>query len=816
MTFLFTDLEGSTRLWEAHDGAMREAVARHDQILKAAIAGHRGAVFSPMGDGMAAAFGSAADAIRAALGAQRELVAERWGTTGTLRVRMGIHTGDATPRDGQYLDRSVNRCARLMAVAHGGQILISGTTRALLGDALVDGATLVDLGEHHLRDLDRPERVFQLLDPALPHEFPPLRTEAARTGNLPVPASSFLGRQDEIAEIANLLREKRTVTLTGVGGVGKTRLALQVAETMHPRFRNGVWLVELARVRDADAVVEAFAAVFSVVAPRGVNLADALAGSLRTKELLLVVDNCEHVLAPVAGLLSELERSCAGVVVLATSREALGIAGEQLVGVPSLGVPISSDLDVVAASDAVRLFVERATAVKVDFEVTPANVDAVAEVARRLDGIPLALELAAARAAVLSPAQIAQRLDQRFRLLAGGERGAIERHATLRAAVDWSFDLLTESERRLLKSLSVFAGGFTLDAAEHICVEPGIDEMDVLDLLSALVARSLVVADDADPTENRYRLLETIRQYAEERLEGTDREHLRDRHARYYADFMDGALLGARGPEPREWLLRLDLELENVRSAMARAVAAADIALALRLVDAVEVPILFSPIATAVAGFLEDVVVLAADSPVDHPQAFLSAAWRALGRGDFARAEDLLDRADDLISEPTPQLRDWRAGVRGNLALTRGDFERGIAYFEEAAAACAEYDAYNYAWQLCTIVALRGVQEDLVTIVPDAERVVALARREGNPLLETYALGQLALTLASSEPDAARGISSRPRFSKRASARAISMTSTSSRPHSSPRSSANAGPRCVPPAPFSTGPSGACSSRFRP
>ena len=380
--------------------------------------------------------------------------------------------------------------------------------------------------------------------------FPPLESLDAQPGNLPVQHSSFVGRQREVAEVAALLGDTRIVTLTGVGGVGKTRLACQVAAEALPQFPHGAWLVELDRVRDPDVVVDAVVGVFDLPPRPGVELVETLVSFLRSKELLLVLDNCEHLLTPVAALIRALEGACPGLVVLATSREGLGLAGERIVAVPSLGVPGSDDCDGVAGSEAVRVFVERAQAVSADFTVTDENAPAVAEVVRRLDGIPLALELAAARIPVLSPAQLAQRLDQRFRLLAGGERGAVERHATLRAAIDWSYDLLAPAEQLVLARLSVFAGGCSLEAAESVCCGGGVDELDVLDLLAVLVARSLVVADDAASGERRYRLLETVRQYAEERLDDGDHEELRERHSRYYADFVESAVDRVAGPGP--------------------------------------------------------------------------------------------------------------------------------------------------------------------------------------------------------------------------------------------------------------------------
>ena len=467
---------------------------------------------------------------------------ESWGETGPLSVRMGLHTCEAgaarrrllrqrreqsCPPDGRgpwWTGRGLTGHAELARATPTGSSSISGTTGSPISHA------------HRA--------LFQLVVSGTPSEFPPLRSLDSLPGNLPLQLTSFVGREREVKSTLALLDDHRIVTLTGIGGVGKTRLAVQVAAEVLPEFRHGAWIVELAQVREPGAVVEAVAAVFGLKPRPGDAPGGSLVDALRGKALLLVVDNCEHVLAPAATLIRELAQECPGVKMLATSREALGVSGEQVIGVMSLAVPSAADSAAVMTSDAGRLFVERAGAVSVEFQLTEKNAAAVMEVVTRLDGIPLAIELAAARAGVLSPSQIAQRLDQRFRLLAGGPRGAIERHATLRAAVDWSFDLLDAQEQRLLARLSIFTGGCTLDAAEAVCSGDSIAEHDVLDLLSALVARSLVVADDTDPTEHRYRLLETIRQYAEEHLDPADRDGLRQRHAFHYTDFAERALEG--------------------------------------------------------------------------------------------------------------------------------------------------------------------------------------------------------------------------------------------------------------------------------
>jgi predicted ATPase/class 3 adenylate cyclase len=753
VTFLFTDVEGSTRLWDDHPEAMRDALARHDEILRSAVTSHGGHVVKTTGDGMHAAFATAHDALDASAEAQRVLVAESWDGMGPLRVRMGLHTCEAELRDGDYYGSAVNRAARLMTAAHGGQVVVSLATSELVRDADWE---LVDLGEHRLADLSRTERIFQLVVPDTPSDFPPLRSLDALPGNLPLQLTSFVGREREVQTLLSLLAERRILTLTGIGGVGKTRLALQAAAEALPRFRHGAWVTELGHVREPGAVDEAVAAVLGLKAPPGEDARRALLDSLRGKQLLLVVDNCEHVLASASSLVVEVARECPSVTILATSREALGVAGEHVIGVASLAVPATADQAAVMSSESGRLFVERATAASGDFELTENNAAAVMEVVIRLDGIPLAIELAAARVGVLSPSQIAQRLDQRFRLLAGGTRGAIERHATLRAAVDWSFDLLDAAEQRLLARLSIFAGGCTLDAAEAICSDDTIAAYDVLDLLSNLVGRSLVVADDSDPAEHRYRLLETIRQYAEEHLDPADLDAVSERHSRYYTEFAEQALGGVRGPKPSEWLTRLEFETENLRTTAARAVATGDGAVLERLVLALDDPVFWFPVAQALYGFADEIGELGRRAPQEHPLFLGVAADARCGRGDLEGAEQSLDEMRASAPVFTPRLQVWDKLIRSNHALSRGDVPGAIAHVREATAAAEQYDAYEHAWLLCTLAGFHSMVGDVDAAAENAGQGLVLARNIGNPILSAYALGQSAFTLASRDPERAR------------------------------------------------------------
>ncbi len=585
VTFLFTDIEGSTQLWEKYPEAMKDALAKHDSLLRSIFESHHGHVFKTIGDAFCVAFVSPSDALNASLEAQRVLQTESWGET-PLKVRMALHTGEAQQRDGDYFGQPLNRVARLMSAGHGGQILISISTQKLIGDKLPSGVMLKDMGERRLKDLIRPERLFQAVAADLPQDFSPLKTLDAFRHNLPVQLTSFVGREKEIAEVKKLISEKRLVTLIGPGGTGKTRLSLQVGADVLDTFDDGVWFVELASVSDPALVAHAVAAVLSVREDQGKPLVDALQDYLRAKSLLLILDNCEHLIESCAELADTLLRSSPGLKIIVSSREALGIAGETSFRVPSLSLPDVHHLPTVEGLtqfDAVRLFIDRAVSVKSDFHVTNANAPAVAQVCHRLDGIPLAIELAAARVKGLSVEQIAARLDDRFRLLTGGSRTALPRQQTLRTSIDWSYDLLSEPERVLLRRLSVFVGDWSLEAVEavtsdqlSVSSEQLTNKTDrrllitdnILDLLLRLIDKSLVVEEERGG-EARYRLLETIRQYARDKLfESGEVEQLRARHLEFFLKFAEEARPKLRSAEQLELLDRQRSEYENLRVAV--------------------------------------------------------------------------------------------------------------------------------------------------------------------------------------------------------------------------------------------------------
>ena len=559
VTFLLADVEGSTQLWEGDKEAMRAACARHYELLGAAIELHGGVrpVEQGEGDGVVGAFGRPADAVAAALDLQRAFSDETWPGGTVLRVRVALHTGEAQFRDqDRYGGRAVSRGARLRAVAHGGQTVLSDATRDLVADRLPSGVALRDLGTHRLKDLGQSERVWQLCHPDVMTDFPPLRSLNAVTNNLPAQLTSFVGRDRELAEVGGAVGAARLVTLTGVGGCGKTRLALHAAAEAADRFPDGVRWVELAPVSDPDLVAYVVARTFGLREEESRPVIDTLAEQLAGVNALVALDNCEHLVGACAGLVERLLRAAPGLRVVATSREALGVPGEVTWQVPSL--------DDEAAT---QLFIERAAQVRPGFSPDADETVLVTQICRRLDGIPLAIELAAARTRMMSPARIAAVLDDRFRLLTGGGRTALPRQQTLETSVAWSHDLLDDQERALLRRLSVFAGGFTLDAAETVGAADPLDQYAVLDAISRLVGKSLVHVDH--DAEGRYRLLETIRLYAGQRLvESGESDATRDRHLAFFLSLAERAEPEIVRADGADWLAALERDHDNLRAAM--------------------------------------------------------------------------------------------------------------------------------------------------------------------------------------------------------------------------------------------------------
>ena len=513
------------------------------------------------------------------MAAQLALSAEPWELATPLLVRMALHTGAAEERGGDYFGQPLNRVARLMAAGHGGQMLLSAVTQELIRDSLPASVTLRDLGQRRLKDLGRPEQIFQAVHPLLSADFPPLKSldNPDLPNNLPQQVTSFIGREKQVEEVKARLGKTRLLTLTGAGGSGKTRLSLQVAADLLDGEGDGVWLVEFAALSDPALVPQAVANVLGVKEAAGIPIQQTLVAALKEKRLLIVLDNCEHLVAACASLAADLLRNCPGVHLLASSREPLNVSGEQTYRVPTLTLPDPRQPQTVEALsqfEAVRLFIERAQTVQASFAVTDANAPAVAQVCWRLDGIPLAIELAAARVRSLPVEQINTRLDQRFRLLTGGARNILPRQQTLRALIDWSYDLLTEPEKTSLCRVSVFAGGWMLDAAEKVAAgeDPGsevIEDFEVLDLLTSLVDKSLVVYEEREDGAARYGLLETVRQYGQERLmEGGGAEEVERRHADWALSLAEEADPQLAGPEQGAWLTRLEAEHDNLRTSL--------------------------------------------------------------------------------------------------------------------------------------------------------------------------------------------------------------------------------------------------------
>jgi predicted ATPase/class 3 adenylate cyclase len=702
-TFLFTDIEGSTSLWERYPEAMRSALAIHDALLRRAIDENSGRTFKTVGDAFYAVFRAPDDGLAAALQAQRALHHEKWKDIPGIRVRMALNTGAADQRDGDYFGPALNRVARLLSAGHGGQTLLSQSAKSALG-ALPEQIELRDLGERRLKDLARPERIFQILAADLPADFPPLNTLEAVPNNLPTALTNFVGREREIGDVKRLLAATRLLTLTGAGGCGKTRLSLQVGADLLDTFPGGVWFVELAALSDSSRVPRALAVAMSVREQRSKPTLTSIADTVRNKRVLMILDNCEHLIASCAEAAETLLHACPNLRIMASSREVLGIAGETVWRVPSL-----------MQREAIRLFCDRVTAIAPAFTFNEQNGSSVIQICQRLDGIPLAIELAAARVKVLHIDQIASRLNDRFRLLTGGSRTALARHRTLRAAIEWSYDLLSDAERELLRRISVFAGGFTLEAAESICSD--IEDahspaQDSLDLLSHLVEKSLVMVERTE-YEAIYSLLDTVRQYSRDRLlESGEIQRLSRRHLDYFLELAERAVPELHGSDQVRWLDRLDRNHENFRAALTWCQADLEGAeLGLRLAAA------------------------------------LSRFWYV--RGYFEEGRSWLTEAMARAGA-AKRNAEWANAFRaaGTLAMVQSDYVAARSYLEDSLAIFREIgDGSAVAATLLNLANVAQIQGNLALAQSFSEEALSKFRELGAPRGIATALSTLALML---------------------------------------------------------------------
>ena len=755
VTFLFTDVEGSTRLWQEYPEVMQEASARHDELVRTAIESHGGYVVKTTGDGFHAAFATGHAAIDAAVTAQVALASEAWLLPGPLRVRMGIHSGRAELRDRDYYGTAVNRAARLMSVAHGGQIVISLATEELVPDGEVE---LVDLGEHALRDLARPERVFQVAHPGLVRDFPSLSSLDSFGGNLPVQVTSFVGRDDDLARIVAILDDSSLVTLTGTGGVGKTRLAVQVAAEVVPRFGDGAWFCELAAVDDGEAMAQVVSATLGCLQRPGLSLAQSVVEYLKLRELLLVLDNCEHLLDEASDFADAVVRSCPNVRIVATSREALDVAGERVVRVRSLDAPTSSASgDELAQSAAVRLFTDRAVDAGAETAWDPFQLAAVGEICRRVDGIPLAIELAAARTASMSPADVAAHLDERFRLLTGKRRGRVERHQTLRATVEWSYQLLADDERLVFDRLGVFAGTFDVSAAVAVAGGGDLDGWEITEALSSLVAKSMLVPETGADGATRFGMLETLRQFARERLDDEgDTDRCRRAAAGHYAMAARDIGQGIVGVEHVLWVGRLHAELDNIRAAVGWALERddpADQELALRILASLDEAVRAHP-DMGLGALAAQAVAAAETAPPELRAPVLSvASYHAWNQCDMKLAGKLAQdaRRDGIVMATLNPFSPYMAGVI--FEMSAGNHARALEIVNETRAELDTVDdLYAQAAFLGSIATFEAMAGEFERARGDAERALELARQLRNVAVIAVAQHGLAWALQRDDP----------------------------------------------------------------
>lgn len=771
VTFLLTDVEGSTALWDEAPEAMRVALARHDALFDDAVVRHGGTHIRPRGEGDSrfAVFSLAPDAVAAAVAIQRAFTAEAWPTPRPIRVRLGVHTGEADLRDGDYYGSAVNRCARLRGIGHGGQILLSDATTALVREAMPDGTSLLDLGQHRLKDLTQPEHVFQVIVHGLASDFPDLLSLDARPHNLPTHPTALLGREREVAEVCTLLQgDVRLVTLTGPGGTGKTRLSLQVAADLLGDFEHGVFLVELAPISDPVLVPSTIAQVLGVRDVGGRPVLDGLKDYTRGKSLLLVFDNFEQIL-PAASVVSDLLAASPRLKVLVTSREPLRLRGEHEYAVLPLALPDAPHAatpGAVSRFPAIALFAQRAQAIRADFALTTENAPAVAEICARLDGLPLAIELAAGRVRLLTPQMMTERLERRLRLVTGGARDLPDRQQTLRNTIAWSHDLLDEGERRLFRQLAAFVGGWGVEAAEAVCDlgDSGVLDVDLLDCLESLISKNLIRRSEDSDGEARFGMLETIREYALERLEESgEGGRVRRRHAKYYLVVAERAGPELRGAEQWAWLNRLEAEHDNLRAALQFCIEQDEAEIGLRLGEALSH--LWEVRGHRTEGRARLAEVLRLTGTRAHPRSRANVldelGYFALDQGDQAAARTCHEESLAIMRA----LGDKRGIARSLdglawVANDVGDFSTGHALHEESLAIAREVgDRRGIALALSGLGYVASVRRDHAEARTLAEESLAIMRALGDRREVARTLAHLGAVAVDQEDHArARGL----------------------------------------------------------
>ncbi len=759
VTFLFTDIEGSTKLWEDNAPAMQSALARHDELLRRAIEGRGGYVFKTVGDAFCAAFPTAPDALEAALEIQRRLISSDREDKGILRVRMALHTGAAEERDGDYFGPPVNRVARLLSAAHGSQVLLSLPAQELVRDQLPGRTSLRDLGEHRLKDLFRPERVFQLLAPELPSEFPLLRTLDAYRNNLPLQPTPLIGREKEVSEVCILLRhdETRLLTLTGPGGIGKTRLALQAAADLLDDFPDGTFFAPLATLTEAELFFLAVAETLGVRETAEQPLDESLKDYLGERRLLLLLDNFEQVLGA-APAVTELLAVAPGLKVLATSRAPLDLYGEHEFPVPPLTLPDPKrlpPLERLTQYEAVGLFVERARALKPDFKVTNDSAPAVAEICVRLDGLPLAIELAAARIKMLPPRAMLQRLGSRLKLLTGGARDLPERQRTLRATIEWSHALLDEGEQVLFARLAVFSGGRTLEAIEAICDAEGDLPVDAFEGISSLLDKSLLRQEESPEGEPRFVMLETVHEFAREKLgESAEAEEIKRVHAQYFLTLAEEAYPELKGANQLQWLERLEAEHDNMRAALSWASERKEVEVVLRLGGALSWFWSVRGYHSEGRRWLEEALAIDGRGlPESRAMALAGIGWPAFEQGDYDRAQEACEEGLELLAHEAREASEAKLSLLaclGSMAWEREDYRRATELYEESLALSQEMrDSWWLASALSNLAMVSHSRGDSERATELYEKSMDLFRELGDKQSLAIGLNNLAMLVYS-------------------------------------------------------------------